>query len=80
MKNKIMIGQRGVVTLPADLRKRYGLGESDALIVEETREGILLRPSVTMPVEMYSEDRIAEFQEDDGTIGEVLDNASERPE
>jgi len=33
-----------------------------------------------MPVEMYSEDRIAEFQEDDGAIGEVLENASERPE
>lgn len=73
MVNKIIIGQRGVLTLPAKLRKRYGLEQNDELIVEETAQGLLLRPCVSMPIEFYSEERIAEFSEDDAAIGEVLD-------
>lgn len=69
----ITIGQRGVLTLPANLRKRYSLQENDELIVEETPQGLLLRPCVSMPVEIYSEDRIAEFNEDDAAIGKELD-------
>ena len=74
MKEEITIGRRGAVTLPAKLRKRYGLDQNDKLIVEETDQGILLRPAVSMPVEMYSEERIAEFQQDEKAIGEMLDD------
>ncbi|MFO8027893.1 MAG: AbrB/MazE/SpoVT family DNA-binding domain-containing protein [Opitutales bacterium] len=70
---KVTIGQRGILTLPANLRKRYSLQENDELIVEETPQGLLLRPCVSMPVEIYSEDRIAEFNEDDAAIGKELD-------
>lgn len=73
MKDKIVIGQRGVLTLPAKLRKSYGLKESDELIVEETEQGLLLRPCVSMPIEFYSEARITEFFEDDAAIGSALD-------
>lgn len=79
MPQKITIGQRGVLTLPAALRKRYELKESDELIVEETEEGILLRPAITLPIEMYSEARIAEFASGDKALGEVLDRLK-RPE
>ena len=75
---KIIIGQRGVLTLPAKLRKRYGLQESDELMVEETPQGLLLRPCVSMPIEYYSEERIAEFNEDDAAIGRALDQISGR--
>ena len=53
MSKKVKIGKRGIITLPAELRKKYGLREEDDLIVEETAEGLLLRPTVTMPVEIY---------------------------
>lgn len=76
MINKIVIGQRGVLTLPAKLRKRYGMQQDDELIVEETAQGLLLRPCVSMPIEFYTEDRIAEFTEDDASIGQVLDQSS----
>ena len=75
--NKIIIGQRGVLTLPAKLRKRYGLQQNDELIVEETAQGLLLRPCVSMPIEFYSEERIAEFSEDDAAIGTALDQLSQ---
>jgi AbrB family looped-hinge helix DNA binding protein len=73
---KIIIGQRGVLTLPAKLRKRYGLQQNDELIVEETAQGLLLRPCVSMPIEIYSEERIAEFSEDDAAIAAALDQLS----
>lgn len=75
MTEKVIIGQRGVLTLPAKLRKRYNLEQNDELMVEETAEGLLLRPCVSMPIEFYTEERIAEFDEDDEAIGTALAKA-----
>lgn len=73
MTDKVTLGRRGVMTLPAKVRKRYGLRERDELLVEETAAGILLRPAVSMPVELYTEERIREFERDDAAIGNMLD-------
>ncbi len=73
MIEKVTLGSRGVITLPAKLRKRYGLKDQDDLIVEETPEGLLLRPAVRVPVELYTEERIAEFEQDDAALGQILD-------
>jgi len=43
------------------LRKRYGLEEGREVLVEETAEGLLLRPAVTLPIEIYSPERRAAF-------------------
>ncbi len=55
------IGKRGTFVIPANLRRRFGLAEGTAVIAEETEEGILLRPAVTIPIESYSSERRAEF-------------------
>jgi AbrB family looped-hinge helix DNA binding protein len=55
------VGKRGTVVIPAKLRKRFGIFEGSLIIVEETGEGILIRPAVALPVESYSRERIAEF-------------------
>lgn len=55
------IGKRGTFVIPAKLRRRFGLSEGSAVIAEETDEGILLRPAVTVPIESYSSERRAEF-------------------
>lgn len=55
------VGKRGTVVIPASLRKRFGLEEGREVIVEETDEGLLLRPAVTLPVEMYTKERRAAF-------------------
>ena len=39
----------------------YGLEEGREVLVEETPEGLLLRPAVTLPIEMYSKERRAVF-------------------
>jgi AbrB family looped-hinge helix DNA binding protein len=55
------IGKRGTFVIPAALRRRFGLAEGSEVIAEETQEGILIRPAVTIALEIYSPERKAEF-------------------
>jgi antitoxin PrlF len=72
MKATLTVTSRGVVTLPAKLRKALGLNADDQLIAETTSEGLLLRPAVTLPIEIYSEKRIREFDEAEAELGKIL--------
>ena len=62
MTKVININERGTLTLPKELRQRLGLQASGQLVAEDTAEGVLLRPGVTFPVEIYTAKRLAEFQ------------------
>ena len=64
MQSRVTISERGVITIPAEL------------LIEATAEGILLRPTVSVPIELYSEERISEFAEDEGTIGKHLPDSA----
>jgi len=72
MKATLTLTSRGVVTLPAKLRRALGLRADDQLIAETTPEGLLLRPAVTLPVEIYTEKRIREFDEAEAELGKIL--------
>jgi AbrB family looped-hinge helix DNA binding protein len=72
MKATLTVTSRGVVTLPAKLRAALGLKPDDQLIAETTPEGLLLRPAVTLPVEIYSEKRIGEFDDAEAELEKVL--------
>ena len=60
-KQTSRIGPGGTFVIPAALRRRFGLEEGSELLVEETAEGILIRPAITLPVEIYSPQRRAEL-------------------
>jgi antitoxin PrlF len=72
MKATLTITSRGVVTLPAKLREALGLKADDQLIAETTPDGLLLRPAITLPVEIYSEKRIREFDKAEAELDKVL--------
>ena len=72
MQNKVTINERGVLTIPASMREAFGIKANDELIIEETERGLLLRPSFSVPVELYTEERIKEFASDDDAIGKRL--------
>lgn len=55
------VGKRGTLVIAASLRRRFGLEEGSLIIEEERPEGVLIRPAVAMPVEIYSAERRAEF-------------------
>ena len=67
------MSQRGVITIPTRMREAFGLKANDQLIIEDTPEGLLLRPAVSLPIEMYTEERVAEFTRDDNAIAKLLD-------
>ena len=72
MKTTLTITNRGVVTLPAKLRQTLGLKADDQLIAETTPERLLLRPAVTLPIEVYTDKRIREFDEAEADLGKFL--------
>jgi AbrB family looped-hinge helix DNA binding protein len=72
MKTTLTVSRRGVVTLPAKLRQALGLKAEDQLIAETTPEGLLLRPAVTLPLELYTEKRIREFDEAEAELDKAL--------
>jgi AbrB family looped-hinge helix DNA binding protein len=61
MTKVININDRGTLTLPKEMRRRLGVDRNSQVVAEETDEGILIRPGVTFPIEVYSEKRVAEF-------------------
>ena len=64
--------------MPARLRRALGLRADDQLIAELTPEGLLLRPAVTLPVEIYSEQREREFDREEAELKEALEQ-QDRP-
>ena len=68
----VTITSRGVITLPARLRKALGLRPDDQLIAEVTPEGLLLRPAVTLPIEIYTPEREREFDESEAELAAAL--------
>jgi AbrB family looped-hinge helix DNA binding protein len=72
MKTMLKVTARGVVTLPAAVRRALGIGADDQLIAEITSEGLLLRPAVTLPIEMYSDERIREFDRGEAELDAYL--------
>ena len=78
MQERVTISSRGVVTIPTRMREAFGLKANDQLIIEDTPQGLLLRPAVSLPIELYSEDRIAEFTRDDQAVAKLLDRPASR--
>lgn len=78
MKATVTVTGRGVITLPAKLRQALGLKADDQLIAETTPEGLLLRPAVTLPVEIYTDGRVAEFDAAEADLGKTLSRRKKR--
>jgi len=55
------VGKRGTVVIPAKMRRHFGIEEGSIVLAEEREEGILIRPAVAVPIEIYSPTRRAEF-------------------
>lgn len=72
MEATLSVNSRGVITLPAKMRQMLGLKANDLLIAQTTPEGILLRPTVTLPLELYSDARVVEFDAAEQELAQVF--------
>lgn len=62
----VKVGRKGQVTIPRSVLQAVGIAQEGQLAIEVTADGgILLRPAVVYPIEMYTEQRIAEFAAQD---------------
>lgn len=78
MKTTVTLSSRGVISLPAKVRTELGLEADDMLLLETTSEGILLRPAATLPVEIYDERRIREFDDEESALAAALPKSRKR--
>ena len=76
MTTTIQINKRGTLTLPKELRKRLGLEKGGVIIAEVSDNGIILKPAVAFPIEMYTDSRIKEFEKEDEKLMEHLKKRS----
>ena len=65
MQQTVLVSNRGQLTLPASLRKRFGLLRGGAVILEEHDNELVLKPAVVLEVEMYSDNQIAQWDSED---------------
>jgi AbrB family looped-hinge helix DNA binding protein len=55
------VGKRGTVVIPAALRRRFGIEEGTFVVAEPREGGVLIRPAVILPLEVYTPERKAQF-------------------
>jgi AbrB family looped-hinge helix DNA binding protein len=65
MKQTLIVSNRGQLTLPANLRKRFGIKEGGAVILEERENELVLKPALVLEVDMYTDDQVAAWDEAD---------------
>ncbi len=72
----VQIRRKGVITLPIELRNKYGLDEGDVFTLEDLGDGFfLLVPGVSQVTRLG--DRVAEIMENEGVSTEEVLNALE---
>ena len=69
MSATLVVSSRGQITLPATVRKRYGIRAGDVMILEDREEEIVLKPGIVVEVQRYSDAQIAEW-----TAADTLDD------
>ena len=74
----IQLSPRGQLTLPAEVRRALGLRSGDAFRVSSKEGSVVLEPVAVTPTELYTDERLAEFQENAEMTAEELAQARSR--
>lgn len=65
MRQTLIVSSRGQITLPAEVRKQFGIKSGEPVIIEERNGELVLKPATVLEVEIYSPKQIAEWDRDD---------------
>lgn len=49
------------MVIPAKVRRRLGLAEGESVLIEEMDDGLMIRPAMAMPTEVYCVEQRAEY-------------------
>lgn len=75
-KKAYVIQERGQVTLPAGLRRKYGLKKGDIVVFEETEDGILISPRETLVMRLL-DDIGGELKQRGVTLEDLIEGGRE---
>jgi len=70
MQENLVVSARGQITLPATLRKRFGIRPGDVVIVQDRDGELVLKPAAVLEIDTYSDEQIAEWDEQDRLLSE----------
>jgi len=65
MRQTLIVSDRGQLTLPANVRKRFGLRHGGAVILEDRDNEMVIRPAAVMEIEIYSDSQIVAWDRED---------------
>ena len=61
----VFLAERGQITLPANVRKKYSLEKNTPLVLEETKDGRLLGKANVVALRHYTDEEINEWVKKD---------------
>ena len=65
MRQTLIVSTRGQITLPADIRKQFGIKSGAPIIIEDRNGELVLKPATVLELEMYSPEQVAEWDQQD---------------
>ena len=65
MRQTVLVSSRGQLTLPAHLRKRFGIDKGGVVVLEERESELVIKPAIVLEIEMYSDSQIAAWDDED---------------
>ena len=77
MKTTLNVNSRGTLTLPKAIRKTLGVSDGGVVILSFDGDGFVLRPAATFPIEIYSDSRVAEFDDSDAELQKLMKGSGE---
>jgi AbrB family looped-hinge helix DNA binding protein len=68
----VKLGKKGQVTIPRTILKKAGIAEATPLLIAAAPDGsIVLRQAGVYPIELYTDERIAEFERENAIPDEL---------
>jgi len=68
----VKLGKKGQVTIPRAILKKVGIADETPLLIAAAPDGsIILRQAGVYPIELYTDERIAEFERENAIPDEL---------
>ena len=78
LREVLTVSSRGQITLPAEMRRHLGIEPGGAVIVEDFRGELRLKPAAVLEVELFSDRAIAEWDQADALTDQELQQILKR--
>ena len=65
MSETLVVSNRGQITLPAAIRKRFGIKGGDVMLLDDRDGEIVLKPGIVVSIQRYSDEQIAQWDAED---------------